>query len=118
MNCHALPTVPVYKKNRIASLQCIFETTIKIGSLICLINARVVLLFKMHSFPANIRILQPQKVMSTETSASPRLTSFLGLTNPDINLKRTHNCTYSEGISNVVNNGYYRVYYETDGTFF
>ena len=28
VNSHALPTVPVYKKNRIASLLCIFETTI------------------------------------------------------------------------------------------
>ena len=28
MNCHALPTVPVYKKNKIDSLLCIFETTI------------------------------------------------------------------------------------------
>ena len=28
MNSHALPTVPVYKKNRIASLLCIFETII------------------------------------------------------------------------------------------
>ena len=26
MNSHALPTVPVYKKNGIASLLCIFET--------------------------------------------------------------------------------------------
>ena len=28
VNRHALPTVPVYKKTRIASLLCIFETTI------------------------------------------------------------------------------------------
>ena len=28
MNSYAQPTVPVYKKNRIASLLCIFETTI------------------------------------------------------------------------------------------
>ena len=28
MNSHALPTVPVYTKNRIALLLCIFETTI------------------------------------------------------------------------------------------
>ena len=28
VNSHALPTVPVYKKNRIASLLCIYETTI------------------------------------------------------------------------------------------
>ena len=28
VNSHALPTVPVHKKNRIASLLCIFETTI------------------------------------------------------------------------------------------
>ena len=28
VNSHALPTVPVYKKNRIALLLCIFETTI------------------------------------------------------------------------------------------
>ena len=28
VNSHALPTIPVYKKNRIASLLCIFETTI------------------------------------------------------------------------------------------
>ena len=29
VNSHALPKVPVYKKNRIASLLCIFETTIE-----------------------------------------------------------------------------------------
>ena len=28
VNSHFLPTVPVYKKNRIAPLLCIFETTI------------------------------------------------------------------------------------------
>ena len=28
VNSHDLPTVPVYKKSRIASLLCIFETTI------------------------------------------------------------------------------------------
>ena len=31
VNSHALPTVPVYKKNRIASLLCIFETTMPLS---------------------------------------------------------------------------------------
>ena len=60
----------------------------------------------MHSFEVNIRICQPSKVVFT--SASPRWTSlsrvdkswwlrlgehhFLGLTNPDVNLKRMHQC--------------------------
>ena len=30
VNSHALPTVPVYKKNRIASLLCIFESIIDV----------------------------------------------------------------------------------------
>ena len=34
----------------------------------------------MHSFSVNIRISQPSKVMFT----------VLGLTNPDVNLKRMH----------------------------
>ena len=34
VNSHALPTVPVYKKNRIAPLLCVFETTIIRQSLI------------------------------------------------------------------------------------
>ena len=29
VNSHALPTVPVYKKNRIAFLLCIFQTAIQ-----------------------------------------------------------------------------------------
>ena len=43
----------------------------------------------MHSFEVNIRICQPEKVMSTEAL---RLGGhhFLGLTNPDVNLKRMH----------------------------
>ena len=48
----------------------------------------------MHSFEVNIRICQPEKVMSTEAKPSPGLRlgghHFLGLTNPDVNLKRMH----------------------------
>ena len=39
----------------------------------------------MHSFSVNIRISQPTKVMFTEVNIT-----ILGLTNPDVNLKRMH----------------------------
>ena len=47
----------------------------------------------MHSFEVNIRICQPEKVMSTE--AKPRWIClgghhFRGLTNPDVNRERMH----------------------------
>ena len=48
----------------------------------------------MHSFEVNIRICQPEKVMSTEAKSGfvNRLGGhhFLGLTNPDVNRKRMH----------------------------
>ena len=39
----------------------------------------------MHSFEVNIRICQPLKVMFTSMNIT-----ILGLTNPDVNLKRMH----------------------------
>ena len=44
----------------------------------------------VHSFSVNIRISQPSKVMFT----------VLGLTNPDVNLKRMHQL-YNDGRNNV-----------------
>ena len=38
-----------------------------------------------HSFSVNIRISQPSKVQFTSVNIT-----VLGLTNPDVNLKRTH----------------------------
>ena len=43
----------------------------------------------MHSFEVNIRICQPEKVMSTEAKSLGGH-HFLGLTNPGVNLKRMH----------------------------
>ena len=43
----------------------------------------------VHSFSVNIRISQPSNVMFTEANASVNIT-VLGLTNPDVNLKRMH----------------------------
>ena len=57
----------------------------------------------VHSYSVNIRITQPSKVMFTQANfASVNITvlenfasvniTVLGLTNPDVNLKRMHHC--------------------------
>ena len=55
----------------------------------------------MHTFEVNIRICQPEKMMSTETK--PRWTSLRELTNPDVNRKRMHQlfCLLYDTFSNI-----------------
>ena len=47
VNSHALPTVPVYKKNKIASLLCIFEATILVSAVFIMSPSVLSLLLRM-----------------------------------------------------------------------